>query len=437
MSSFSPAIRAVWGRARFWRVPACVLLLAVTPAGASRAQEAEDEAGEGLLAAFEIEASAEVFYERLQNFDLDSRVADDVDLLSVELQFEVLFEPNDYFLAYFNPKMEKEHELSEEGEGERRDAELTIEEAYVTVTQPDWNLSLQAGRQAFQDEREWWYDDELDALRGRYEADGVLLELSASRETLFRRDLLNPDGKDQFNNYILHGAAEVAEEITLGAYGILRDDRNSEDDEPLFLGLSAAGTIGERLTYWLDAAHVRGREDDTKIRGYGVDLLGAYAFEAPLSPYLVLGYAFGTGDPDPDDDRDRAFRQTDLQGNETELGGMTSFLAYGEAFDPELSNMSIFTAGLGARPSENSSIDLVYHYYLQDEASDELRDAAFEADPTGLSRRLGSEIDLVIGYEEIEDLRITGFLGYFLPGRAFAKGADPALLARIEIEYEF
>jgi alginate production protein len=221
----------------------------------------------------------------------------------------------------------------------------------------------------------------------------------------------------------------------LGAYGIVRD--GAESDRPIFLGLQSAGTIAGRLSYWLDGAHVRGREDGSDLRGYGIDLLGAYHFEASLSPHLILGYAFGSGDSDPDDDRDGAFRQTGLQGNETEVGGLTPFRYYGEAFDPELSNLSIFTAGFGARPTAELSADLVYHYYLQDHAADELRDSALDAEPTGRSKRLGSEIDLVLGFEEEGEFRIRGFLGYFMPGRAFADGADPALFARIEAQYEF
>jgi hypothetical protein len=38
----------------------------------------------------------------------------------------------------------------------------------------------------------------------------------------------------------------------------------------------------------------------------------------------------------------------------------------GERLDPELSNLLIFTGGIGIRPTRRSSIDLVYHHYLQD-----------------------------------------------------------------------
>ncbi len=131
------------------------------------------------------------------------------------------------------------------------------------------------------------------------------------------------------------------------------------------------------------------------------------------------------------------FRQTGLQDNEAKVGGRTPFAYYGEAFDPELSNMSIFTAGLGIRPTEGTSLNLIYHHYRQDKAIDELRDSAFDAEPNGRSRRLGNEIDLVFGVGEDEDFRGPCLLGYFMPGRAFGGGADNALFANFEVSYEF
>ncbi len=73
----------------------------------------------------------------------------------------------------------------------------------------------------------------------------------------------------------------------------------------------------------------------------------------------------------------------------------------------------------------------------QVEKSDELRDSALDAEPNGESRQLGSEIDIVVGFEDSEDFRVRGLLGYFLAGHAFVAGADDALLARIEFEYSF
>ena len=428
-----------------WRSIFGGLVLLIAAAGLAQADEHEVKDEESLaedsgldFGPYEIGGSIELDYERLQNFDLDSSVDDGLDLVTVEAVLAILFAPNDYFDIYLQPNLTRDFELREQQDpGEDRVTEFSFEEAYFTLRDPDRGLSLEVGRTFFADDREWIYDEDLDAVRGSVRSSGFFLELSASRQGLVDVDLLNPDMIEPINNYVAYGGYEPIEDVTVGAYGILRDHRDDDGFRPLYLGLFSNGTLGENLTYWLDAAHVRGREEHTKLRGYGVDVLGSYAFDLPLSPRLILGYAFGSGDSDPDDDRDHAFRQTGLQGNEAELGGVSSLKFYGEAFDPELSNMSIFTAGFGAAPLEDFSVDLLYHYYRQDEAADELRDAALEADPTGRDKDLGHEIDLVLGYAGVEDLEFRGFLGYFMPGNAFGSGADDAFLARFEIEYEF
>lgn len=111
----------------------------------------------------------------------------------------------------------------------------------------------------------------------------------------------------------------------------------------------------------------------------------------------TLGFAFGSGDSDPDTDVDRNFRQTGLHDNSGKFNGNTKFKYYGEVFDPELSNMMIWTAGAGIRPSKNTSLDVVYHHYSQVDRSDELRDVDIDPDPTGKSRDLGHAVDLIVG----------------------------------------
>ena len=297
-------------------------------------------------------------------------------------------------------------------------------------------LSLQLGRQNFEDERQWIYDADLDGVLAAYETDEASFHLSATREALIDTDPFNRTESEKVNNYIAYAAVELDEEITLGGYGIMSDQRDGDHDQQFFFGLQSFGTLAGSLDYWADAAIVRGEEEKRDIKGFGIDVLGSYHFDLPLSPRMTLGYAFGSGDSDPEDGSDRTFRQTGLQGNEGEIGGLTPYRYYGEAFDPELSNMAIFTIGLGADPIERFSIDLLYHRYRQDEALDELRDSAFDAEPNGESEDLGEEIDLVLGYEG-DQLQIRGFFGTFLPGRAFGKDADDALFARVEMVYEF
>jgi alginate production protein len=100
--------------------------------------------------------------------------------------------------------------------------------------------------------------------------------------------------------------------------------------------------------------------------------------------------------------------------------------------------MSIITAALGVNPSEETSIDLVYHYYRQAKASEEIRDSAIDADPDGINKSLGHEIDLILGYEALSEKVAVGlFFGYFIPGDAFPPDSGNAFLTKILMEYEF
>ncbi len=156
-----------------------------------------------------------------------------------------------------------------------------------------------------------------------------------------------------------------------------------------------------------------------------------------MSPRILGGIAFASGRSDPEDVGDTGFRQTGLQDNEAELGSLASFLYYGEAFDPELANMAIYTAGFGIQPKANITIDLLYHHYRQDQASETLRDSGLDAEPTGGSPALGNELDLVVGYQATQDLLVSAFIGYFMPGPAFDSDANSALTARIDLEFGF
>jgi alginate production protein len=184
---------------------------------------------------------------------------------------------------------------------------------------------------------------------------------------------------------------------------------------------------------------VGGRDGSKRIRGWAVDLGGTYEFQVGPKPALTLGFAFGSGDRNPDDGTDGGFRQTGLQDNESDFGGAADFKYYGEVLDPELSNLAILTAGIGIRPSEKFSMDLVYHYYLQHQAAPALRNAGIDAEPSGRSRRLGSGVDLVVGFQGIWDhLDARLGVGYFVPGAAFPEAiGGGAWVVRAEVQFRF
>jgi hypothetical protein len=78
----------------------------------------------------------------------------------------------------------------------------------------------------------------------------------------------------------------------------------------------------------------------------------------------------------------------------------------------------------------------VYHRYRQIVAEDRLR-GELEVDPLGENPFLGSEADLIVGIEEIDNLEIELDLAAFFPGRAFPDGAATATRASLQFKLNF
>ena len=133
----------------------------------------------------------------------------------------------------------------------------------------------------------------------------------------------------------------------------------------------------------------------------------------------------------------RPFRQTGVQGNSQRFGGVVSAKTYGELLDPELSNLIVVTAAAGIRPTRRSSVEVVYHEYLQHRRSNEIRDSGLDDDPTGRSRHLGREIDVVVGVKESRHVGLELVGGVFLPGRAFETATDAAWFFEGTVEFKF
>jgi len=375
-------------------------------------------------------AQVELEYRFERNLDLDGAQNEDLSTIASELSLAFSFDPSRYLQAFFNVKLSGEF-IFEDQDKVGDQVSLEFEQAYLLFKNLlDERLSFQIGRQRFDDERQWLYDAELDAARVFLQLPRFLAELSVSRGGLVDRDLLNDDVSDRVNNFIAYGTYAIAEEIYAAPYVLVRDGPPDEEDSLVFLGIHSEGDVTDSLEYWLELAYLWGKEGSNKFRGLGFDLGSTYVFNLPIEPSITLGYAFGGN----------GFRQTGLEANEGDFNGVAEFKYYGELFDPELSNLSIFTAGAGINTTEESSIDLVYHYYLQDKASAVLQDVGIDASPDGRSKRLGSEIDLIIGYvnEGIENtFELALSLGYFIPDKAFPPESENSFLTKLVIQFEF
>jgi alginate production protein len=341
------------------------------------------------------------------------------------------------------------------------------------------NFSMELGRLNFEDDRRWWWDDELDAVLVSYERPTLGIDLAYGRELAPRR--LDRSRIDPDEDGVQRLIAEVSWDFHPGHAAelfllrtrdgsrterpeqVLRRKREDESDANLtWFGVRLMGAfdLGQRgvLGYWFDQARVRGREsvveyeeleDDRSrsevesilkrdVRGWAVDMGVNWLLPLAWEPRVFAGYAIGSGDGTPNSDGDRAFRQTGLHGNESGFGGVRRFAHYGVALDPELSNLRVLTLGAGCALWKSSSLDIVFHRYRLMERGEPLRDSALDFEPAGLHRDLGSGLDIVLGLEEWERLEFEFTLSAFRAGRAF--GADDgrkSYRALVSMRYAF
>ncbi len=373
----------------------------------------------------------------LKNLDLDNSLRDDTFFMAPNYFGIITYRPKPWFESTLELTLEQVLEFQEEnkillpnGKVEippRNRLSLLVDQAYVTFKDlGPFDITL--GRRNFEDQRLWLYDAALDGVIVNLKLGDFHTEASVTRENLVDGELLYSIRTGFVNNYILYTEYRGIEDTKVGAYAIKRDDTRGRDDDPLFLGVRAYGNPTDRFNYWTELGFVRGKGDQGQhLKGYGFDFGGTYRFpDLPLQPSITLRYAEGSGDSNPDDNTDREFRQTGLQSNEGRFGGVTQFKTYGEMFDPELSNLKIFTAGVGFRPANNAFVDLVYNHYRLNKMFDGELNSALTAlinqDESNLSMDVGSEVDLILGFRNLFGFRRFGFelrMGWFFPGKAY------------------
>lgn len=323
------------------------------------------------------------------------------------------------------------------------------------------HVNLDLGRLHFEDERRWWWDEELDAVRFAYETETFEVALAAARElgrTRSDRDFVEPE-HDRVFRLLGELSWDWSPHHGLELFALYQDDHSPterpdqvvpwerEDDSDArltWLGARLLGVLDLRARgifgYWLDTALVRGKErllefDDLsssrsivsdrtrrRVRGWAIDAGLHWILPLRFEPRFFAEYAVGSGDSTPERGTDRSFRQTGLQANEAGFGGVERFAQYGVLLDPELSNLQVFTLGAGISLLRSSSLDLVYHYYRLVDPALQLRNARIEATFTGRDRDLGHELDLVLALEEWERLEFELVLSGLRAGRAF--GSD-------------
>jgi hypothetical protein len=318
--------------------------------------------------------------------------------------------------------------------------------------------NVDLGRLKFEDERRWWWNDELDAVRFEYEAEPFDVALAVARELAPERsdhDYVEPE-HDRVVRLIGEATWNWSQNHVSELFLLHQDDRSPTDRSGEVLSIEREDDSDARLTwigarlmgafelrsrgiigYWLDTALVRGEERLVEfgpltpgrsvvegilrrdVSGWAFDAGGSWILPMVWEPRVFAGYAVGSGDSTPEAGDDRSFRQTGIHANEAGFGGVERFVHYGVVLDPELSNLRIVTAGVGLSLLRSSSLDLVYHYFRLVEPATFLRHTNLEATLTGARRDVGHELDLVLAVEEWERLELELIVAAFRAGRAF------------------
>lgn len=375
-----------------------------------------------------------------RNYRLSPNLSEADSVLTPKFAPAFSYEPNQYLQLYVNPILEIPVAV-EEIEDQSQTTELNMNLAFLTVKHVVPGARLQVGRQRFIDKRRWLFNENMDAIRLGYQYEQFSLELSVSQLNLVQRNLLRRESEEDeegFVNYYMAADYKFGKRNHIGLFALYQDQQRLGTAQPVYVGLQSGGRLLGDLKYWLQTAIVRGSDGGNSIRGEAIDVGLTQVFDKPWEPSLTIGYAYGTGDSNPDDKVNASFRQTGFQGNSDKFNGVTRFKYYGEVLDPRLTNLMVFTGGVGIKPFSKTSFDLVYHYYLQDHASNRIRGSDLSTDPTGLSKHVGSEVDLVVGYQGIPHLQTKFILGYFFPGKAFTETwHDGAFLASVLLRYNF
>ena len=425
----------------------------------------------------------------LKDVKLEDSAKDDRSRVNQELQLEFLYD------LYYKTKLFLEVKpfyhvdvYTENGNGKvkngvkRGEMWIYFSELLIFIPPPSplfigSYFGLQIGRQNFNEKREWWWDEDLDAVRiyskiGPWHLEVTMAEEIARIST--DKEYIDPeaenvlrvlcrakwrwDKKQRVELFFLynydHSKTESKGDI------VNKDQRDKSDADLVWIGARAIGRwkfrpFG-RLYYWLDTAMVWGEEklidfDDLDgerrivgsierrdVYGLAVDAGITWKTRWPWQPSLTLGYAMGSGDHDLKDGTDWSFRQTGLQDNNGKFRGVDRFKYYGELLRPELSNLHILTTSLGLRFLQNSSVEFLYHWYWQVHAAPFLRDARIKTDPRGQDTTIGQELDVVIGIEEWKHFEIELVSAVFSAGDAF--GPDSGEIASnviFKLNYNF
>jgi alginate production protein len=419
------------------------------------------------------------------NLDLDKNDPDGSMRLDQELKLEAFYPISNFTAVFLSFKGITESRFNVDSDTtDQTRVELARDETWIYFDRiAGTGFGVQFGNQNVSETREWWWDKDMDSLRFYYNRGPLHFELTGGKQIggestqrsidpeedeIYRVMGLGSwmwNSKQRLELYFL----KQWDRSTVENEGdvIKRLNRDTNDQDMAWFGGRAIGEIGlsdyGSLNYWVDVAGVHGNETVTDydsedsdgndlpdslrrvnkvnrndVSGWAFDVGAFWTLPVKFEPTFTLSYARASGDSNPNDGHNSSFRQTGIQRNNWRFNGVNRFRIYGELLRPELSNMGIFTSAFGIRLLKNSSIEFVYHKYDQVAAIDNLRNANINADPNGIDRDIGQEVNVIANFREWKNLELGVEGAVFDAGKAFGNEANGlAYSIFLDVNYNF
>ena len=373
------------------------------------------------------------------NADLDSAAAGDTANIKPGVKIAFLYEVPGSFRFFSATKINHDLTVKEGATPEHRELLAELDEFYARWI-PFQNAIVSVGRSRMSDPRNWLFassDDMNDNVQLQYRTDTDFFQVVAAARDLLPTNLFEPADDHRSLNYAATFEHSFPNGMRGGAF-ILLQNRMGEPNsvDRTYFGARSRGTVASgHVDYWADSILLRGTSGPTPMRSYAFDTGVIYKFLDPFQFHLVGSYAYGSGDGNPADGVDRRFRQSGIQENRYQYGGVSRFKYYGESLNPELSNLGVATAAVGFKPGTLSSIDVVAHHYELAHPGGGLIASRLNRQPNGTSRNAGNALDLVVGYRDRTAVEFEFFGGWFMPGPAFGPYRGDNVYGMFKLKY--
>lgn len=356
--------------------------------------------------------------------DLAPETSDDALLTRYEISPVWVTGDQRHWLVFNEWRLSSNNALSRQDEyDDSLRARLQLRELYLRVTDARQRRAVTLGRQAIEDTRGWWWDEQVDGLSVGFYSQDRSFTLIAAQDEAFDGDLFNTAEPDRRNLLALRYQTLTRQSEMEWLAVALHDD----DRQQLHAGWQWHFTPHADLQSHVVVASLTGSDDGQSLLAFAAEAGLIRRWPGNPSPFLGVNLAIGSGDDDSRDKRDTRFRQTGLQDNEYRSFGLSKMTSYGRLSDASPENLAIVSLLGGWRIGADASFELRLHHYQQVVADADLSGTDIGADADGRQRAVGSELNLAWQWRLSRDWGVELKFGQFFPGAALPDSEDASV----------